>query len=299
MTESALIETQNLNVMTVFAEPGGLDKILKGFEEKVTGIIPDTSTVKGRKEIASLAYKVAQSKTLLDKLGAELTTDWKEKARKVDLSRKYARDFLDDLKERVRQPLTEWEQAEEARVKAEAEAAKYAADYDEAIDDNILFARVRAIERKEAEIARVQAEQKAREQAEKAKVEQIERDKRIAAEAIARAERAAQEAAIDAEMRLERERQEAARQLQAAKDAAEKRRLADLKAIDDRIAEKIKQDEAAALAEAVRVADQEYRFRIFNEILADICRVGINESDAKVVVKAIASNDIRHIKVIF
>jgi hypothetical protein len=281
MTELELVETKTLNALVIFTEPDGLDAILKGIEKKVSGIVPDISTVKGRKEIASLAYKVAQSKTLLDKLGAELTTEWKEKAKKVDVSRKHARDFLDSLKDRVRQPLTGWEEAEAKRIADEEAKLKYAAEYDDAITLNLLWDREKEIARKEAEIARIQAELDDKERKERNRLEQEEKYKWVA-------ERDAMRATIEREMKL-----------QAAKDADERRRLADIQAIEDRIEADRKKVEATAVLEAARVANQEHRFKILNEVLNDILVLGVEETIAKAIIKAIADGRISHVKVIF
>jgi len=96
--------------------PGGIDAILKEIEIKANDIDADIATGKGRSEIASMAHKVARSKTLLDDMGKELVAGWKKKAKAVDIERKRMRDHLDDLKTTVRQPLTEWEHEEKARV---------------------------------------------------------------------------------------------------------------------------------------------------------------------------------------
>ena len=280
-TELELVETKTLDALVIFTNPDGLDKILKEIENKVSGIVPDISTQKGRKEIASLAYKVAQSKTLIDKLGAELTADWKDRAKKVDVSRKRARDFLDSLKDRVRQPLTEWEEAEAKRIADEEARLKYDADWDDAITANLLLDREREIERKEAEIARIQAELDDKERKEKNRLEQEERYKWIA-------ERDAMRAAVETEMKL-----------QTAKDTAELKRLADIKATEDRIEAERKKVEAAALVEAARVANQEHRNSILMDVLDGFLEMDIEESTAKTIVKAIAEGQISHVKVIF
>lgn len=94
---------------------GGLDPLLKEIREQAMSYVPDLSTGVSRKEIASIAYKVAQSKTLIDTAGKELVADLKKKVKAVDDLRKHARDTLDDLKVEVRKPLTEWEEVEEKR----------------------------------------------------------------------------------------------------------------------------------------------------------------------------------------
>ena len=65
---SELIQIENLNAIEIF-KVGGIDAILKTIESEVVDFIPDISTDKGRKEIASRAYKVAQSKTAIDAAG--------------------------------------------------------------------------------------------------------------------------------------------------------------------------------------------------------------------------------------
>lgn len=117
MNETALTLMAEVNAVQVYTD-GGMGPLLGKIEEEVKKFVPDLSTAKGRKEVASLAHKVAQSKTHLDKLGKELTANWKKQAKVVDTERKAMRDRLDALKEEVRQPLTEWENAEKSRKEA-------------------------------------------------------------------------------------------------------------------------------------------------------------------------------------
>lgn len=76
----------------------------------------DLTTERGRKAIASMAYKVARTKTAIDDAGKLLTEEWREKISIIDASRRDIRAKLDALKDEVRAPLTEWEKAEEARL---------------------------------------------------------------------------------------------------------------------------------------------------------------------------------------
>lgn len=110
-----LVSVQKIKAVDVFTV-NGMDPLLEAISKEVSSFIPDVSTVTTRKEIASLANKVARSKTLLDALGKELTSEWKAKAKGVDYSRKVMRNYLDDLKAKVREPLTEWEAKETERV---------------------------------------------------------------------------------------------------------------------------------------------------------------------------------------
>lgn len=78
----------------------------------------DISTKKGRESIASLAYQVARTSTGLDDLGKELVEGWKTQAKVVDIERKFCREELAALKDEVRQPLTDWENADKIRIAA-------------------------------------------------------------------------------------------------------------------------------------------------------------------------------------
>lgn len=92
-----------------------LDSVLEQIRTNALSVVPNIKTAKGRKEIASLAAKVARSKTLIDGLGKTLVADAKKSIKQVDNQRKHARETLDALKKEVRKPLDDWEAAEEER----------------------------------------------------------------------------------------------------------------------------------------------------------------------------------------
>ena len=110
-----LITVEKQNIPQTF-EAGGTDALVQMVKDHVKDLVSDTSTLKGRKEIASMAAKVAKSKTYLDGVGKDYVAELKAKPKAVDAERKRMRDTLDELKETVRKPLTEWEEAENKRV---------------------------------------------------------------------------------------------------------------------------------------------------------------------------------------
>ncbi|HAJ6532984.1 TPA: DUF2856 family protein [Escherichia coli] len=73
-----LVVIEKANAMTVFQSADQIEEILQKVEREVMSFVPDITTAKGRKEIASLAYKVAQTKTYLDGLGKDLVAELKE-----------------------------------------------------------------------------------------------------------------------------------------------------------------------------------------------------------------------------
>lgn len=244
--------------MAVFSADKGLEPWLQQIRVEIDGFTPDISSRKGRDAIASMAYKVARSKTALDNVGKQLVADLKEIPKKIDAERKRVRDTLDAWQEEVRRPLTEWQAAEDKRVDdhndgiqrlkdlavfAETPTAAHVtqviADLElVALDDNWeeflpeaaqvkdkSLATLRALladrTKHEAELAEI-----AKFNAEKAVREQQERDAAIARAAVEKAQREAAEAA-------QAERDAAARREQALIDqAAQAKRDADQKARD-------------------------------------------------------------------
>ncbi len=113
-TELATIAPET--ALAVFSADNGLDPYIEKIRAEVADFIPDTTTKKGRDAIASMAYKVSQSKSYLDNAGKELVAELKAIPAKVDAERKRMRETLDALRDSVRAPLNEWEAAEAARV---------------------------------------------------------------------------------------------------------------------------------------------------------------------------------------
>ena len=121
--KSELITLAETNAKSLF-DGSSMDSMLSQIEVKARSYDLDISTPNGRKEIASVAYKIAQSKTAIDAAGKKMVEGIKAEAKVIDDERKKARDFLDNLKDEIRKPLTDFENAEkerEAQAKDEAE----------------------------------------------------------------------------------------------------------------------------------------------------------------------------------
>ena len=113
-------------VPSEFFKPGASDELLSRLEAEVRTIAAslDISTDKGRAEIASLAYKVARTKTGLDEEGKRLVEGKKAEVKAVDQERARIWDRVESLQKEVRKPLTEWESAEKARIASQEEAIR-------------------------------------------------------------------------------------------------------------------------------------------------------------------------------
>jgi hypothetical protein len=123
-TELAVITDFSGIVPVDFFKKGGSDDILTKLEVEVRAQAAklDISTETGRKAITSLAYKVARSKKPLEDLRKGLTEDIRKLKEAIDAEGRAADERLENLQKEVRKPLTDWENAEKARL-AEHEAA--------------------------------------------------------------------------------------------------------------------------------------------------------------------------------
>ncbi|MFY3770090.1 cell envelope biogenesis protein TolA [Providencia manganoxydans] len=312
-----LVVIEKSTALEVFKSSDSVEDIIRKVEQEVNSFIPDVTTVKGRKEIASLAYKVAQSKTYLDGLGKDLAAELKEIPKLIDANRKTVRDRLDTLRDKVRQPLTEWE-AEQERIEAEKQmlawheealemniafdkalAERIESDHEIALLMNEKFDRDLAEAKAEAERQRIAHEEELKKQAvEQARLE-AEQKAQQEIEAAAQREREAKEVAE----RAEREKQEAIqRAAQEAKEAQERAEREKQAAIE---AERRKAHEAeqARLAEeeerkrkeyAKRQEDKEHRRKYNQETLQALVSNGFDEKLATEFIKLVASNQVPH-----
>jgi colicin import membrane protein len=102
----------------VFADPKKADELFVHIEREIAEFKPDLSTETSRKRIASLAYKVAQTKTAIDAAGAELNEEANRTINAVNAERRKFKIRLDELRDLARKPLTDWEEAESLRKQA-------------------------------------------------------------------------------------------------------------------------------------------------------------------------------------
>lgn len=271
--------------LAVYSADKGLEPWLQQIRVKIDeflAVVPDLKTVKGRKEIASMAYEVARTKTAIENKGKELSAEQKKVPARIDAERKRVWDILESWQKEVRKPLDDWQAAEDARVDrhndrlnwiktladdlgelsslhikgliAEAEGMQLGAHWEEfeaeaanAKDKVLNILRVALQKREQFEAGQAELACLRREAEERAEQDRI---------------RAAQEAAVEAE------RQRVAQEQQAAREAAARREqeLLDQAAAQEREAEnlrlqfklKAEQAERARIqAEADRVAAEQ------------------------------------------
>ena len=290
-----LVVIEKTNALAVFTSQEQLDPLIEAIEKEARSLVPDLSTKKGRDAIASMAHKVARSKTYIDNAGKDLVAELKALPKQIDESRRLVRERLDALKDEVRRPLTEWE-AEQERIKAEEamnamhaealamnenidlqRAIQYESDHEMALLMNEKIDREREEARQKAEQAKREheerikreAEEKARREAEEAAKREIEAAaarEREATLAKERAEREAKELAekaerdrIEAEQRAEREKLEALAKAERERIAAEEKAKREKEEAIQRERAAAEAREQERLAEEKRIKDEEAR----------------------------------------
>ena len=324
MSGHELITIEPSDALKVFTMDKAIEPYLAKVRAEIDAFVPDITTISGRKQVASMSFKVAKVKTYLEGVGKDLADEQKLIPKKIDACRKYIRDTLDTWKDEVRKPLTDWEQAEEDRVKRHEDAiAAIKANSNPPHDENLttLRALLRTVEavdvgpqceeyeaayatEREQGIQRLTVAIAARE---KYEAEQAELTA-LRAEADARAEK-------DREEALKREAAEKATAEAEAKaqaaldDAASRQREAETRAreAEDRAAEteaRIKREAAAAeaaekAATLKREEDKQHRGRINRDAVEAFVSGGIDREVAKDVVRLIALKTIPNISIFY
>jgi chromosome segregation ATPase len=331
-----LIEQENIVPAKFFAERESVDGLIDKIKKQAESLVADVNVSDGRKQIRSLAYQIARSKTFLDELGKNLVRHRKAEIKLIDDHRRLIRNELDNLKKSTRQPLTDWENEEKERKAAAALRQKIESDHESAIEENRLFDERRRIEAEKVEIERQrreeeerqrvaaeqdrirrEAEEKARLEAEarvraaeeeriraKLEKEKAEADKIVAEKAKLEAEARAKQEKKAAAERAERDRVAAENVRIAAEKRAERERLAAVEQAKYEAELKVKQAEedrinreaAARAAEEARIADENHRSKIHGEIVASLEEAGFNRQVSIMVVEAITEG-INHVKI--
>lgn len=365
---------------------GGLGQFFDAVKAEVTTEVPDLKTAKGRARIASLAATVSKSKAAVEKPGRDYLKRLKEMPKVVEAELREFVTKMDNLRDATRQPLTDWEDADQARkdrhvdgiqaikdlavfeappaathvvkIIADLESVEINDSWEEflaeaaQVKDQTLaklrtlhteriqyeaeqaeLARLRAAAEaqaqrdRDAEIARVAAEQarlQAEQQAQAEREAAARREQELLDQAAA-TKRAAAQAALDAEAAAERQRLQlelqaeqsraAAAQAEASRLAAEQR--AEQRAEQDRLAAIRRQEEAveqARLAEVARAnaaadeilrqqqerqADVAHKSKILGEAKQALIGMNISEELAKAIVLKIARGEVPNVTIQF
>ncbi|WP_302789941.1 hypothetical protein [Hafnia paralvei] len=320
-TDLTVIEIKPEQAPVLFS-PNGLDAFLEQIKQAVNEV-PDLSTDKGRKRIASLAAQVSRSKTAIEKPGREYLKRLKAAVKPAEKEIKRFVDECDALRDATRQPLTEWEAeqeriaaekaAEEERLRLEAEEKaaleelkkQFEADHEIALLLNEKFDRDAAEDKAEAERQRIAHEEELKRQAaEQAKREADEAAKREIEAAAGRereatlAKERAERERIESEQRAEREKQEALAKAERDRISAEEKAKREKEEAIQRERAAAEARDQARLAEEKRIKDEEacraaniaHQKKINNAAMAILMSTGLSEAAARECVFAIVKN---------
>lgn len=300
----------------------GLGEYVKVARDAVANEVPDLTTRKGRERVASLAAMISKSKVAVEKPGREYLKQLKAKVKPIEEELREFVQEMDALRDEVRRPLTEYEEAEKARemlyqgklhrfehlsstagltadqiraLIAEADAeipteewGAYQMEGERLRELAIkhlnasLEARLQ-FDADQAELARLRQESEARRQQEAAEQAQREAEERGRREAQAAIERAEREK-VEAVERARRAEQEAAERAERAA-AQERQRIA-------------AEQSRAAEEQARREANRQHCAGINRAVVAGfVAEAGITEAQAKTLVTAIAKGLINNVSI--
>ena len=121
---AAFLKAKITNPVLAFKTDEDVDALVSAIRQmasdQAAGI--DVSTSAGRKSLVSVAAKVAKSRAFLKEVSTQAFKTLKAEADAVKIRGERALESLDELRDEIRQPVTEWEQAEEARIRIHSDS---------------------------------------------------------------------------------------------------------------------------------------------------------------------------------
>ncbi|HCK30100.1 MAG TPA: hypothetical protein DHW29_07860 [Acinetobacter ursingii] len=209
-------------IIVAFQKENGIQDLFDRMAEQARSIVPDVTTKKGRDAIASQAYKVSKSKAAVDNHGKDLVAGIKAQAAAIDRDRKAWRDQCDALRDEIRKPLDDWEQAETDRV-AKHQAVIRAIH--SLHGENILNKESHEIKGYIFDLENTEIDSSFEEFEQEAKIAKLETLEKLRTALTAREKYEAEQAELERLRQAEIERQQKERDAAIAKQAAEQARI--------------------------------------------------------------------------
>lgn len=302
MTEqNELVVIKPANIPALF-QKDGCDPIIEGLKKEAAKFKGDVTTAKGRKEIASFARRFSTAKVYLDGLGKALSDELRDKIAPINGERNKIETCCNELRDEIRKPLTDWEDAEKERVAKHEQNIQTINDYLNVESENSSRAKelldaVRAFDvgevfeefelaatkAKEAVLTQLEAKfivlqnaEKEKAEAERLEKERLEKEQKEREEKIAK--EAAEQATKDAEKKAREEAEEKERKEKEERERLEKEKLQlqldkekaerETKEAEDR-AEQKKKEAAEKAKKEQREAVEKEKQRQADQIKAD------------------------------
>jgi hypothetical protein len=295
-TLNELMPIENVDAIALFKDTKTLQSLLDEIATTARSIEFDVNTPAGRKIGISAAHKVSRSKVVIVDAGKSLTVDIAKQKKDIDDGRRLVREFCDALRDEIRKPITDWENAEAKKEADKKFRKKYETDYLEAVARDDLINREAKVQ---ADIARLEAERIERERVEREKQDTIDREKReeqIRKDAAEDADRRAKKAEDDRIAAADKAIKDAARAAEAAHAAQqaaverEQRRAKD--EADAKERDRLRLIAGNERQAQARAADRENRRKVNIAIVKALVAGGVTEKGARTVVELVAKGNI-------
>ena len=249
-------------IVAAFQKENGTKSLYEQIANNARSIVFNMNDKKERDALKSYAYNLARTKTTVDNYGKELVSGIKAQAAVIDADRKFWRDNMDLLQEEIRKPLTDFENAEKARIKRledEVAVIKMPANLCGEWDAASIKDAIQTLENKVIDYSFEEFEQEAK----LAKFETLEKLRTALA---AREKYEAEQAELERLRKEQLEREQRERDERIAKEAADKARIeAEAKALAEKQRFEREQKEQAELAEREKREAAEREARLIAE----------------------------------
>lgn len=119
--ENMLVAFKDVQPVDVLQSEEKREELYALIRKEIAAQTPDLTTQAGRDRVKSFAYKITRTRTALDAAGKAATADMRKAIEEVNALRNAATTALQALEAEARRPLTEWEEAEEAKAQKRRE----------------------------------------------------------------------------------------------------------------------------------------------------------------------------------
>ncbi|KQW30795.1 hypothetical protein ASE36_00380 [Rhizobium sp. Root274] len=111
-----LIVIEREDALKAFTDEQAFEAMFTSIKALAEEVKPDLTSAKGRKEHKSFCFKIRKTKARIDDVRTDLTEDMRKQISAINARGAAMVERLEELHTTVRQPLTDWEEAEKLRV---------------------------------------------------------------------------------------------------------------------------------------------------------------------------------------
>ena len=112
-----LLVIEREDALKAFTDEQAFDAMFNQIKTLAQQVEVDLTTDKGRKAHKSFCFKIRKTKARINDVRTDLTEDMRKQIAAINERGKDMVERLEELHDEVRKPLTEWEEAEKARLR--------------------------------------------------------------------------------------------------------------------------------------------------------------------------------------